>query len=153
VKQQPIDFARSLVEGDNRARGGAWGATHVLAFEREEKMIEVLVRREGASLFTAEEWTGHAVADWTFEEDGRLYLCGEDYVETVGRCTLRPLGQKRLRLDAVLRAVRLGCEDPFEISRILERSVEEIETSLSTLVRLGQIVVGEDGAVRLASGG
>ena len=114
-------------------------------------MVEVLVRREGCALFTAEEWTGHAVPDWTFEEDGRIYYCGEDYASTMGVSTLRPLGKPRLKMDAVLMAIGKGLDNAWDVAVILQRSVEEVETSVAALVRLGKLQVLEDGAVRLAS--
>lgn len=112
-------------------------------------MREALVRREGSSLYTVEEWTGHEVAEWTFEDDGRIYFCGEDYASTMGKCTLRPLGAPRLRLDDVVRSVEKlskggKMSTVGEVARDLGRDVGEVEKSLGKLVLFG--VIEEEGA-------
>lgn len=108
-------------------------------------MKEVLVRKEGEGLLTREEWSGHAVPDWTFEHDGRLYYCGIDYAEERGKCFLRTIGKSPLRLELLLKLVYQGQRDLGILSQAMQRSVEEIETSLATLERLGKVRVAEDG--------
>lgn len=148
--------ARSLVAPPASGSPASWGATHVLAYEKDGKMVEVVVRKDRSALYTAEEWTGKAVPDWTFEDEGgdedapaqgapgplgfaRLYYCGEDFCANYGKATLRPLGKGRLKLDAVLALVDAGVSDAWDIAETLMRSVEEIETSLATLERLGEV--------------
>lgn len=127
-----------------------WGATHILAYEVAGKMVEVAVRKELQALSTKEEWAAHAVPDWTFEDDGRLYYCGIDYAAEKGKCTLRLIGTPRLSLDSVLFMLKNGCRNPFDMSHILKRSVVEVETSLATLERLGKVVRDESGSFHLS---
>ena len=129
--------------------GFGWGATLVLGYEKNGQMGEVFVRREGAALYTAEEWTGHAVPDWTFEEDGRLYFCGEDFATMMGQCSLRTLGQPRLRLDDVLSALSRGARTVSALARALGRDVQEVDRSLRTLERLAKVRQRGDGQVEL----
>lgn len=122
-----------------------WGATHVLSVERDGKMVEMEVRREGNSLFTVLEWTGHEMASWTLE-GGRLCLEGEPWE---GKALLLPCPGERLTLGAVLAMVRKVGHDgrvpfgPSEVARIareLGRQEREVIERLATLAHLGLIV-------------
>lgn len=124
-----------------------WEPTHVLAYEEKGRMVEVTVRRDGAALSTEAEWRAHSVPDWTFEEDGRLYLWGEDFSETEGKCSLRPVGQPRMRLDTLIGFVQRGEHDVAQLSYLMQRSVEEVETGIATLERLGKVTREEVGRV------
>lgn len=124
-----------------------FSATHVLAYEKDGKMVEELVRLDGASLYTESEWLAHAVSDWTFEDDGRLYYCGIDYAEEGGACTLRPTGKSRLPLDTVLLCVQHGQRSVLDIARVLGRAPEEVATAIATLQRLGKVARPSDDRV------
>lgn len=119
--------------------------THILSFEEAGRMREVFVRLDGEELQTAEEWAGHAVTDWTLENDGRLYYCGVDYAAERGKCSLRAVGSRGIPLDTLLMIVRQGRHSVLEIARVLSCSIEEVSTGIATLERLGKLErMGED---------
>jgi hypothetical protein len=120
-------------------------ATHVLSYEQDDVMVEVLVRKDGEALQTAAEWAGHAVSEWTLEEDGRLCYCGVDFAAERGVCSLRPIGAKPLNLDLLLRTILRGVHDMGQLASIFSRSFEEIETSVATLERLGKVTIDRPG--------
>lgn len=123
-------------------------ATHVLAYEREGKMVEVLVRMEGASLLTAEEWAGGAVPDWTFEDDGRIYYCGVDFVAEKGKCTLRTVGRQPVPLELLERVVMQGQRSVLVIAKVMGLPLEDVATAMATLERAGKVRrEGEDRVV------
>ncbi len=121
-------------------------ATHVLSYEEGDAMVEVLVRKDGQALQTAVEWAGHAVSDWTIEDDGRLCYCGVDFAAERGVCALRPVGMKPLNLDLLYRTIMRGVHDMKELANIFNRSFEEVETSIATLERLGKVTVDNPGS-------
>jgi predicted Rossmann fold nucleotide-binding protein DprA/Smf involved in DNA uptake len=118
---------------------GKFPATHILAFEQDGKMVELLVMLEGEALYQADEWAGGAVAEWTFEDDGRLYFCGVDYAEERGKCTLRPVGHRGIPHDTLLMIVRQGRHSIADIARVMTCSLEEVSTAIATLERLGKL--------------
>lgn len=113
--------------------------THVLAYEAEDRMVEVLVVMTGSDLLQADEWAGNAVPDWTFEDDGRLYYCGVDYAAEKGVCSLRIVGKQKLSLDMVLSVVRQGRHSVMDIAEVFGRAPEEIATAIATLERAGKL--------------
>jgi hypothetical protein len=128
--------------------GTKFPATHILAYEENSKMVEVLVRLEGASLLTADEWAAHGVPDWTFEDDGRLYYCGVDFVAELGRCTLRTLGRQPIPLDTLELVVRSGQRSVLVIAKVLGFPLEDVVTAIATLARAGKVRrEGEDRVV------
>lgn len=122
-----------------RAPVAAFVATHVLAYEDEGRMREVAVRLDGAELLTAEEWAAHAVPDWTFEDDGRLYYCGVDYALERGKCGLRAVGSRGVNMEMVLRLVKQGRHSIADVALALRCSLEEVSTAIATLERLGKL--------------
>lgn len=119
-----------------------WGATHVLSVEREGRMVPIEVRKEGSSLFTVLEWTGHETAEWTIESEGLCY-CGEKWE---GVSTLVPLPGDRLTLDSVLSLLRqrraaVGPRDVAEIAKMLGREEREILSRIATLSVLGFVAI------------
>lgn len=118
---------------------GKFPATHVLAYEQDGKMLEVLVRQEEQGLLTADEWASGGFPDWTFEDDGRLYYCGVDFVSERGRCTLRPVGHRGIPHDTLLLIVRQGRHSVADIARVMGASMEEVSTAIATLERLGKL--------------
>lgn len=121
-------------------------ATHVLAYEQDGKMIEVLVIMEEHALLTVDDWAAGAVPDWTFEDDGRLYYCGVDFAAERGTCTLRPVGRRGgIPQDTLLAVVRQGRHSILDIARVFNCSLEEVSTSIAVLERLGKLErQGED---------
>src|SRR5882672_1711795 len=99
-------------------------------------MVEVLVRREGRSLFTVEEWTGHSSADWTLGKGDVVRRLGKRFA---GKVVLLPLVTSRLRLEEVEKACSQGARTPEQIATVLRRSAAEVLSSLATLRRLGRV--------------
>lgn len=117
--------------------------THVLAYEDGEgddrRMVEVLVRRDKASLLTESEWLNSDIPDWTIEDDGRLYYCGVDFASERGQCTLRLISKKPVDLSRLHGLIVQGLRNPMEMAECLGRGIEEVETALATLERLGRV--------------
>lgn len=123
-----------------------FSASHVLAFEENGKMKEELVLLDGASVLRADEWAGGGVAEWTLEDDGRLYWCGVDYALEKGKCSLRAVGTRGVPLDTLLLLVNQGQHRIMDVARVLRCSMEEVSTGIATLERLGKLRrEGEDG--------
>lgn len=114
--------------------------THVLAYEENDVMKELLVRRETAELLTEDDWVAGAVPDWTIEDDGRIYYCGVDYAEERGVCTLRVYRRRPVDLDMLCAILLRGQRQVGAVAHIMGRSVEEVETALGALERLGRVV-------------
>lgn len=114
-------------------------ATHVLAYEESGRMKETLVLLDGEQLLTEAEWAAHSVPDWTIEQDGRLYFCGEDYAADRGKCSLRAIGSRPIPLDTLLAVVQQGRHSVLDIARALRCSIEEVSTGIATLERLGRL--------------
>lgn len=118
---------------------GKFQPTHVLAYEEEGRMREVAVYFDGTNLLREDEWAAHAVPDWTFEDDGRLYWCGVDYAAEKGKCTLREIGTRGVSLETLLMLVNQGQHRIADVARVMRCSMEEVATGIATLERAGKL--------------
>lgn len=119
--------------------GPTFVPTHVLAYEQDGRMKEEAVYFDGVNLLRKEEWASHAVPDWTFEDDGRLYWCGVDYAREKGKCTLREVSSRGISLETLLLLVNQGQHRVADVARVMRCSMEEVATAIATLERLGKL--------------